>query len=451
MKGPSIFLLLLLFSAGTLAEASFRRVARDRVIVKLSSPDDFESAMSNDLYELEPLVPDLGLYLLKLGKNLSLMQFDAMKFSLSRSRAVSNVVEDEYLVLRAPNDPLFGRLWGLSNPTDGVDIGAEDAWKLGTGGQDAAGNDIVAAVIDSGIDRNHRDLRANIWKNSGEIPANGLDDDGNGFVDDVHGWNAHNNNGHTSPGSHGTHVAGTIGAVGDNGLQVTGVNWNVKIMDIEGSSFQTSVVLKAYNYVLQQKKLWLNTDGAKGANVVVSNSSFGVDRGDCTSSQFSLWNDIYNEMGKHGILSAAATANWDFNIDQTGDVPTGCDSPFLITVTNIERTGIKTQFAGFGKVHVDLGAPGTGIISTFPGDQIGPSNGTSMATPHVAGAVALLHSVASKDFNDFYLSNPEEAALIIKKTILTTVTPQADLQNTTVSGGRLNVGAAAKVLAEFQL
>ena len=342
-----------------------------------------------------------------------------------------------------PNDPSFVEQWALHNVND-ADINAPLAWDLGQGGKDASGHDIVVAVIDGGVDTHHPSLVKNIWVNTHEVAGNGIDDDQNGYVDDIHGWNVFNGSGDIPWSDHGTHVAGIIGARGNDGQQVAGVNWDVKVMAIAGSSFQTSTVIKAYSYVLKQKQLWLSSGGQKGANVVSTNSSFGINRAKCNSSDYPVWNDVYNEMGKNGILSAGATANKDWDIDIEGDVPTSCSSPYLISVTNTNASGKKFKNAGYGLNAIDLGAPGTNILSTIPRGKMAKKTGTSMSTPYVAGAVAFLHNVASHDFNEFYLRTPGEAALRLKRFILENVTPQADLQGRTVSGGRLNLYQAAQ-------
>jgi subtilisin family serine protease len=167
---------------------------------------------------------------------------------------------------------------------------------------------------------------------------------------------------------------------------------------VAASSGDTAIVLRGYNYVLEQKKAWLSSNGKKGANIVSTNSSFGVDAAKCSDAQYKVWNDIYEAMGQVGILSAAATANQAWDIDATGDVPTSCESNYIISVTNTTKEDKIYRQAGWGKTHVDLGAPGTDVYSTVPGNQGRNLTGTSMATPHVAGAVAFLHSVASPAF-----------------------------------------------------
>jgi subtilisin family serine protease len=210
-------------------------------------------------------------------------------------------------------------------------------------------------------------------------------------------------------------------------------------MPVAASSGRTSVILEGYGYVLKQKKIFLESNGLKGANVVSTNSSFGVDYANCESGEYPVWNDIYNEMGKYGILSAAATINGNVNVDERGDVPTGCSSPYLITVTNTDSTNKKYRSAGYGANAIDLGAPGTNILSTLPSNRIGTLTGTSMATPHIAGAVALIHAAASKDLNSKYFSNPAETALIFKQVLLDSVSPIASLKGKTVTGGKLNL------------
>ncbi|MCB0378252.1 MAG: S8 family serine peptidase [Bdellovibrionales bacterium] len=396
-----------------------------------------------------PLVESLQIHLIK---NYSRSNVQELLKKLRQHPDVVYAQEDHPVSLRQnPNDPDFKDQWSMSLTNNNYGIDAITAWtSFGTGGKDIQNNDIVVAVVDGGVQIDHPDLEENIWINQGEIPNNGIDDDQNGYVDDVNGWNAYNDDGNITGNYHGTHVAGIVGAKGNNANQVAGVNWDVKIMAIPGSSGTTSVVLRAYNYALTQKKLWLQTNGQKGANVVATNSSFGIDLADCTSKNYAAWNDIYNEMGKYGILSAAATMNRVANVDTQGDVPTGCSSPYIIAVTNTGPNG-KRATAAFGQRSIDLGAPGQNILSTVTGGSTSDLSGTSMATPHVAGAVGYLYSVASLALTDLHKSNPEQAAIEMKKIILGTVTPRSNLKSETVSGGILNLYQASEEAVNFGL
>ncbi|MBI4405872.1 MAG: S8 family serine peptidase [Deltaproteobacteria bacterium] len=338
----------------------------------------------------------------------------------------------------------------MKNPNSAADIGATQAWDLGVGGKDKDGNDIVIAIVDGGMDIKHPDLVENLWNNEGEVAGNAVDDDGNGYVDDVNGWSAYTHSGVIERSNHGTHVAGIAGASGNNGLHVAGVNWRVKLMAVAAESALSSVVAEGYGYVIAQKKLWLESHGRKGANVVVTNSSFGVDKADCKSSQFKIWNELYEEMGKLGILSAAATANLGVDVDSVGDVPTGCSAAHLITVTNTDRNDQKVSYAGYGLRTIALGAPGTGIFSTTAGGGSGSMTGTSMSSPHVAGSVALLHHIASAAFQELNRNDPPKAALMIKKIIMDNVDKLDSLKGKTISGGRLNLVKAAQAISHFQ-
>ncbi|RMI19163.1 MAG: hypothetical protein D6681_03140, partial [Calditrichaeota bacterium] len=339
-----------------------------------------------------------------------------------------------------PDDPLFPQQWALNNTgqsggTPDADIDAPEAWDFATGGQTATGDDIVVAVIDGGADLAHQDIA--FWKNVHEIPNNGIDDDNNGYVDDYDGWNAYNHTGNIPSDFHGTHVSGIAGALGNNGIGVSGVNWNIKIMPIAGSSTTESVVVEAYGYVLEMRARYNETNGDSGAFVVVTNSSFGVDFGD--PNDYPIWCAMYDSMGVQGILSCAATANLNINIDVEGDVPTACPSDYLISVTNTTHTDHKNSGAAYGATTIDLGAPGTNILSTTPGNGYGTATGTSMATPTVAGAVALLFAAAPPSLIQEYKAAPDQIALLFKQWILDGVDSIPDLIGTTVSGGRLNV------------
>jgi len=313
--------------------------AHSGVIVKISPGVDVENYFRTHGYSsthAEELVPGSGIFLLELEqKSTGLMGAQSLS-PLNQSSEIVYVQQNHPMTLRAvPDDEGYPDQWSLNNiHREGADIGAQEAWEYDAGGVDALGHDIVIAVIDDGVDVSHVDLVDNLWVNSGEIPGNEIDDDQNGYVDDVHGWNTSSGTGQVGSGDHGTHVAGIIGARGDNGTHISGVNWRIKILPISVQDFSSANVLKAYGYVLRQKKLYLESGGERGANIVATNSSFGYDFADCSSDEFPAWNDIYDELGRVGVLSVAATINYGTDVDQEGDVPTGCTSDFLITVTN---------------------------------------------------------------------------------------------------------------------
>src|SRR5690554_459699 len=339
-----------------------------------------------------------------------------------------------------PNDPQFNQQWALNNTgqTGGLndaDIDAPEAWDFTTGGITSLGDTIVIAIVDGGCDLNHQDLT--YWYNYAEIPGNGIDDDGNGYIDDYRGWNAYNNNGNVPSNSHGTHVSGIAGAKGNNGIGVSGVNWNVQIMPVAGSSSSEATVIAAYGYVLEMRARYNETNGAEGAFVVATNASFGVDYGQ--PANYPLWCAIYDSLGVQGVLSCGATANLNINIDIEGDVPTACPSPYMIAVTNTTSSDTKNSGAAYGLTTIDLGAPGTGILNTLPGNSYGSLTGTSMATPTVAGAIALMFAAANTGIMTSYKQDPAAGAIVFRDFLFAGTDPIPALNGITVTGGRLNV------------
>ena len=341
-----------------------------------------------------------------------------------------------------PNDSLFNLQWNMLNTsTPGADISATQAWQLNHSNLTQAGDTIVVAVIDGGLgagfDIYHPDI--NFFINHHEIPNNGIDDDGNGYIDDYLGWNIFGLNDSVNDNSdpHATHVSGIVGAKGNNISGVAGVTWGTKILAVNGASNTESDVIEAYDYVMEMRRLYDQTAGAKGAFVVATNSSFGIDMGQ--ASQYPIWCAMYDSMGALGIISTAATANQAWNVDQLGDMPTTCPSKWLLAVTNTNRTDVLYSQAGYGPVNIDLGAPGTSILSTYSYDEYAYDAGTSMASPHVAGAVAGLMANACPALLNAYFAHPDSIALLLRTYLLESVDPLTTLQGNTASGGRLNL------------
>ncbi|MFW6158877.1 MAG: S8 family peptidase, partial [Planctomycetota bacterium] len=258
-----------------------------------------------------------------------------------------------------PDDPMFSSLWGLHNTgqtggTPDADVDAPEVWGMTTGD-----SSVVVAVIDTGIDYTHADLAANMWVNPGEIAGNGMDDDGNGYVDDVHGWDFRNNdNDPMDDNSHGTHVAGIIGAVGDNGLGVVGVNWDVQLMalkflDTDGEGF-ISDAIDAIDYATMMK-----TD--YGVDVVVANNSWG---GEGFSSSL---RDAIEASRQADIVFVAAAGNNSQDNDVTPNYPASYDLDNIIGAAATNHRDELASFSNYGETSVDLAAPGVSIRSTVPG------------------------------------------------------------------------------------
>jgi subtilisin family serine protease len=317
--------------------------------------------------------------------------------------------------VKTPDDSLFGSLWAMREPrsaSGGID--AVHAWSI-----TADNASSLVAVIDTGVDRAHPELQGNLWTNPGELPGNGIDDDGNGFIDDVDGWDFSNDDNDPGDGNgHGTHVAGTIAARGDNALGVAGVCWNARILPVKflsdkGSGY-TSDAVAAVNYASRM--------GAR-----ITNNSWG-------GGGFSqaLYNAIQTA-GQADSLFVAAAGNSNKDTDVSPHYPSGYDLDCIVSVASTDESDKLSYFSNHGAASVDLAAPGSNILSLRPGGQYGTSSGTSMATPHVAGAAALLLG-----------RNPSLKPTLVKQLLMFGSDSLATLGGRTVSNGRLNAYRALK-------
>jgi len=349
---------------------------------------------------------------------------------------LSRMMEDRKIEWRKqPNDPVY------INQRDMNLIGMTKAWDISTGGVTAQGDTIVVALVDNGYDLDHQDLVQNIWINHLEVSGDGIDNDLNGYIDDRIGYNVSTHDDDHQQLTHGTSVAGIVGAKGNNGIGVSGVNWNVKLMLVSGADFESGVI-EAYQYILDMRNLYKQSGGTSGAFVVATNLSGGIDR--AFAADHPLWCEMYDKLGERGILSVSAAPNESISVDVDGDMPTTCTSPYLIAVTNVDLSDEIAGNAGYGAESIDIGAPGHGTITAALNNQYKEFPGTSSAAPHVSGALALMYSTPCENFLVDLESDPAKTARRVRDLIYSTATPNNSLDEITVTGKRLQVDAALK-------
>lgn len=393
-------------------------VETDNIIIKFTESVNSEfNSNSTESSKVKNKLKSIGL------EPVRTLKFSGLKVMKKRpEKALKNAIEElessglvEYAepdyVLNAnliPNDTDFNKLWGMNNRSNNADIDAPEAWDIETGR-----SDVIVAVIDTGVDYNHADLAANMWKNTREIPGNNIDDDNNGYIDDIYGIDAVNDDSDPmDDNSHGTHCSGTIGGAGNNGKGIAGVCWDVRIMALKflssSGSGSTSGAIECIDYAIQN-----------GAHIM-SNSwgGGGYSRG---------LHDAILRAEEAGILFIAAAGNSGSNNDNIPHYPSSYENENIISVAAIDSNDNLSYFSSYGKISVDVAAPGSNIYSSIPGNRYSSYSGTSMATPHVAGLAALIKS------RDMALD-----WFTIKQRIITSVVKTTALEGKILSNGRIN-------------
>ena len=334
-------------------------------------------------------------------------------------------------------------------------IQAYKAWDYGRGGVTAYGDTLVVAVIDDGMDTTHPDMQNNIWRNVKEVPWNGIDEDSNGYVDDYYGWNGVSQNARvvgSLGGEHGTPIAGIIGAEGGNGKGVAGINHYVKVMSLMGFGGTDAGMIRCYEYVVRMKKRWLESNGAYGANIVATNTSIGIDQ--AFPSDAPIWCAMYDSMGKYGVLSTAATTNSNRNVEQFGDIPSLCESPYLLVGGNSNEFDLWEP-CGYGTFSVDINAPGEATYTISIAQDAGPQGpyrtfgGTSGAAPQLAGAAAWLISVGCDELLNLIARSPDSGALMVKQFIMDGADISTAFNGRNATSGRLNLAKAREKMISW--
>ncbi len=382
--------------------------ARERYLVQFKTNMGFAAqldSLSRTSVHVLDYIPEVNIYVVESPDDAEMQMLDTELNYREKSMIW-------YLGESAPNDVRFKGQMNYNR------LNLKKAWDINHGKKD-----IVVAVIDTGVDVEHEDLKANLWKNKDEIPDNQIDDDKNGYVDDTWGWNFDQNNNSPIDGNrHGTHVSGTIGAVGDNGIGIAGVNWSTSIMPLKFLSDRGSGVtengIKATIYAANN-----------GARVI--NASWGG------GGPSRAMEDAIRYAYSKGTIFIAASGNSKANTDRKPHFPSSYDVPGLISVVATAGRGVLSSFSNYGSFSVDVGAPGSDIYSTLPGSLYGRLSGTSMATPMVTGVAALMLSEAG-----------ELTPLQLRNGIMNATVPFPAYKGKIATGGELS---AEKALAQLQL
>lgn len=339
-----------------------------------------------------------------------------------------------------PNDPSYKDQWNMAF------MGFDEAWCYDKGGISPLGDTLAIGLIDFGFDYRVHDLNENLYRNRSEVEDNEMDDDGNGYIDDYLGFNAIAGKGdkHDTNMNHGTNVLSLISAKGNNNELITGTNLSIKTVIC--SAENDAHLIKCYSYFIKLRSDYLNSNGKKGAFVVASSLSLGYDT-DFVDQHPALC-EIYNQLGASGILNVCATININANIDTNGDVPSLCPSPYLIAVTNTDRSDTKVIDAGYSKLNVDIAASGENVPVIAIGGLVQIQSGCSLSAPQVAGGIAYLNQYCEK-FARLSKTDPPMAALLMKNFILDGGKKIKALDAFTLSGNRFDVFGSLQEILKY--
>lgn len=478
MKTFFAILFTMLFT--TLQFAQERATVKGEIIVEMHygfTSEDLQSnsfLSTNSFNVVRPLATHRPIYLLQTTES----QKNIVIQKLRDNKKVRYAFPNTQITDRreSPNDTLYDSQWNMSR------IGADDVWEMTTGGSTYDDREIVVAVFDDGFFYNNEDLGPNVHKNRFETlgDANGdgcpgicgfdddgdglidednfdrlpshpnynsifaADDDENGYLDDINGLRCNTGTDNHLADTHGTSVASIVGAKGNNTLGMTGISWDVKILLIS-NPFSVANVIEGYSYVYDMRNTYNKTDGEYGAFIVATNYSLGIDN--AFAEDFPIWCEMYNDLGSVGVLSAVATTNDEVNVDADGDMPSTCDSKYMICVGNVDYYDSPVE-CGFSTTHIDLAAPGDGVLTLETDNDYGTFGGTSGATPHVAGSIGLLYSLPCEGFIDYFYHNPAKVDELAN-VIINSGEPITGLQTRTKSGKRINVYNAYKELSQY--
>jgi subtilisin family serine protease len=426
--GRNRFLICLILLSNLALLTGFK--AEASVIVDLKPSPGSPSVASQSLSSLPSIdtpknwkyLPHVDLYLVESEQDETLQKLRSQGV-IHRSSSDHDIV-----IEKIPDDPMIESIDWITPADSPFDLGLSEAWDLTTG--EAS---ITVAIIDTGIDIKHPDLAGNLWTNPSEIDGNGVDDDDDGFIDDIHGYNFWSESGSIQDDNgHGSHIAGVIGAQGNNENGISGINWNVRLMalkftDAEGAG-STVKAIEAIDYAI-----------GHGARII--NASWTIRMDEQQFDAAALLKKAIRKADQAGLLFVDASGNQfrtgeGLNIDVTPVYPAAFQLPNMITVGSLERLGGMAPYSKYGAEAVDLVAPGDGILSTLPDGKYGYMSGTSIATAFVSGAAALLLSL-----------HPDLSPEDIKSTLISAVTERDTLSGLVASSGSLHVGRAISVPA----
>jgi Subtilase family len=411
-----------------------------QLVVQFKRDFDFNSIFKNqNLKTIKPILQLINT--IDADWNFHLVTFDTLDYSNTEILSIVNnwksvlSVQLNYIANTRtvePNDAQYlnTQKWVMDK------IKAPDMWSITTGGATACGDNPVIAVLDYGFDIQHEELKNNLWVNPKEIPNDGKDNDGNGFIDDINGIDAISLNGTFQKEQHGTACLGVIGAKGNNTLGITGVNWSCKMMPL-GNAGTLAQILSLYSYTKNMRIKYNDTNGQSGAFVVATSFSAGFD----TRRPADLPGlcNVYDLLGQVGILNVVATSNSNIDIEVNGDMPSLCPSDYLISVTSVDNK--DDSYRAYSKISVDIASPGEKVQLLDINNAYTNKSGTSFATPIVTGAIGLLYAAPSlkKMCEESKTNNASLTAFKIKKSLLDNVTKAPSLANKIVSGGILNL------------